>query len=96
MRVTLYNESPRGQVRRTLTDWLFHVRRADMEHVQQVFEKLSLLLATLTLAAEITLILLSFQVEKRTAMRLRGPSFAKKLQKEGPTRPNASLSLLLL
>ena len=58
MRVTLYNESPRGQVRRTLTDWLFHVRRVDMEHVQQVYEKLSLLIAALALAVDITFHLL--------------------------------------
>ncbi len=60
MRVTLYNEGPRGQVRRTQTDWLFHVRRVDMEHVRQVFEKLSLLFATLALVADITFHLLSF------------------------------------
>ena len=60
MRVTLYNESPRGQVRRTQTDWLFHVRRVDMEHVQQVqvYEKLSLLLAALALAVDVTFHLL--------------------------------------
>ena len=60
MRVTLYNESPRGQVRRTQTDWLFHVRRVDMEHVRQVFEKLSLLIAALALVADITFRLPSF------------------------------------
>ena len=34
MRVTLYNESPRGQDRRTQTEWLFHVRRVDVDFSQ--------------------------------------------------------------
>jgi len=47
-----------GQAEGAQPDWLFHVRRVDMEHVRQVYEKLSLLLAALALAVDVTFHLL--------------------------------------